>query len=523
MGAFEDFVIAELPLRQVLFSFTGDPSTGDGKAASPGTYIWDENNIRWEKVGTGATDWQKVGSVHGQSVYATVTANSAAWYSTASTFSATSASWDSVYTKVNAQSGLYWDGTYTTVKAQSGLYWDGTYSTVKAQSGLYWSGTYSTVKAQSGLYWSGTYSTVKAQSGLYWSGTYSTVKTNSAVWSAPSDRLVPDTITASHNLTAGMAVRLNEDGTYETAVARSIPFNLKTDVLSAEVLGIVQSSNATYGGGKWSGTEFDIVYGGVCNIPNHNIGAQGTTVFLAASSRSSNILVDYVPGTPNLTSAAPCFDYDISKPVGTVLDSNNILVQTYRGQKIFPMPNDEDDWSSAYETMNSLSGLWGGGELGNRAFATLSGLSAGWQSTANTFSGASGGWDSAYTTAKSNSATLFTVSGNWNTAYSDRHKWDGGATDLVVATGRTSLGLGTIATQDADSVDIDGGTVDATTIGTGTPAAGEFTTLKITSPAAVPATADATGTKGDIRYDNNYVYICVATNTWKRAALVTWT
>ena len=122
------------------------------------------------------------------------------------------------------------------------------------------------------------------------------------------------------------------------------------------------------------------------------------------------------------------------------------------------MPNDEDDWSSAYETMNSLSGLWGGGELGNRAFATLSGLSAGWQSTANTFSGASGGWDSAYTTAKSNSATLFTVSGNWNTAYSDRHKWDGGATDLVVATGRTSLGLGTIATQDADSVDIDGGT-----------------------------------------------------------------
>ena len=30
---------------------------------------------------------------------------------------------------------------------------------------------------------------------------------------------------------------------------------------------------------------------------------------------------------------------------------------------------------------------------------------------------------------------------NWNTAFSDRNKWDGGATGLVAATGRTSLGL----------------------------------------------------------------------------------
>ena len=37
-----------------------------------------------------------------------------------------------------------------------------------------------------------------------------------------------------------------------------------------------------------------------------------------------------------------------------------------------------------------------------------------------------------------------------------------------------------------------------------------------------PASASATGTAGDIRYDSNYVYICVATDTWKRAALATW-
>jgi hypothetical protein len=37
----------------------------------------------------------------------------------------------------------------------------------------------------------------------------------------------------------------------------------------------------------------------------------------------------------------------------------------------------------------------------------------------------------------------------WDTAYTDRNKWDGGATGLTAATGRTSLGLGTAATTDA--------------------------------------------------------------------------
>jgi len=39
---------------------------------------------------------------------------------------------------------------------------------------------------------------------------------------------------------------------------------------------------------------------------------------------------------------------------------------------------------------------------------------------------------------------------------------------------------------------------------------------------AAPASATATGTAGEVRYDSGYVYICVATNTWKRAALATW-
>jgi hypothetical protein len=37
-----------------------------------------------------------------------------------------------------------------------------------------------------------------------------------------------------------------------------------------------------------------------------------------------------------------------------------------------------------------------------------------------------------------------------------------------------------------------------------------------------PASAGATGTTGDIAWDSGYVYVCVATDTWKRASIATW-
>lgn len=39
---------------------------------------------------------------------------------------------------------------------------------------------------------------------------------------------------------------------------------------------------------------------------------------------------------------------------------------------------------------------------------------------------------------------------------------------------------------------------------------------------SVPDTATSTGTAGDMAYSSTYVYICTATNTWRRAALSSW-
>ena len=40
--------------------------------------------------------------------------------------------------------------------------------------------------------------------------------------------------------------------------------------------------------------------------------------------------------------------------------------------------------------------------------------------------------------------------------------------------------------------------------------------------AAAPASASATGTAGQIAYDADYLYVCTATDTWRRVAHSTW-
>ena len=46
--------------------------------------------------------------------------------------------------------------------------------------------------------------------------------------------------------------------------------------------------------------------------------------------------------------------------------------------------------------------------------------------------------------------------------------------------------------------------------------------LGITGP-TTPPSAGAVGVAGAVVWDSDYVYICIATNTWKRVALATWT
>ena len=68
---------------------------------------------------------------------------------------------------------------------------------------------------------------------------------------------------------------------------------------------------------------------------------------------------------------------------------------------------------------------------------------------------------------------------------------------------------------------------DGTNIGASTPGAGTFNALATTGDniridtSQTPSSSSASGTKGEIAYDTSYIYVCVATNTWKRVALST--
>lgn len=45
---------------------------------------------------------------------------------------------------------------------------------------------------------------------------------------------------------------------------------------------------------------------------------------------------------------------------------------------------------------------------------------------------------------------------------------------------------------------------------------------KLNTWVSPPSTASSTGTAGQIARDASYIYVCVATNTWCRAAIATW-
>ena len=105
-----------------------------------------------------------------------------------------------------------------------------------------------------------------------------------------------------------------------------------------------------------------------------------------------------------------------------------------------------------------------------------------------------------------------------------------GAVGWADITGKPAV-IGAGATQTAARTAIGAGTSSLALGATSTTAkAGDYqpTWAQVTSKpavatvAAVPASAAATGTAGQIAYDAQFLYVCIAANTWVRAALDTW-
>jgi hypothetical protein len=70
MSQFEDFIRDELPLRQVVIKAAGAPTSGNGVIAAIGTYYLDTDDgfRRYEKYGSGNTDWREAVTSSGEGV-----------------------------------------------------------------------------------------------------------------------------------------------------------------------------------------------------------------------------------------------------------------------------------------------------------------------------------------------------------------------------------------------------------------------------------------------------------------------
>lgn len=85
---------------------------------------------------------------------------------------------------------------------------------------------------------------------------------------------------------------------------------------------------------------------------------------------------------------------------------------------------------------------------------------------------------------------------------------------VVIGTTATPISLKSLTTA---------GVVLSTSAGLiSTSTAPSFSQLKLSALNTAPSSASDTGTLGEIRIDANYIYICTATNTWKRVAIATW-
>jgi hypothetical protein len=46
--------------------------------------------------------------------------------------------------------------------------------------------------------------------------------------------------------------------------------------------------------------------------------------------------------------------------------------------------------------------------------------------------------------------------------------------------------------------------------------------IRLSDLNTAPASSSDTGTKGEIRFTSDFVYVCTATDTWVRSPLVSW-
>ena len=200
--------------------------------------------------------------------------------------SANSADWENVVTTVNTDSAD-WQSGAATMSANSAD-WENNSTRVLAESGD-WENTWTRVNANSATWEIG--------------GTCNThVNTYSGTWMYPhSARRLAYLVTGTNSFSVGDVLRKGTAANYHKAMANA--------AASADVVGVVAYA---------SSSDFIFVHSGEVTLTSHGYDI-GSTVFLSDGTAGS------------LSAVEPSNNETVSKPIGTVIDANTVLVQPTRG------------------------------------------------------------------------------------------------------------------------------------------------------------------------------------------------
>ena len=258
-----------------------------------------------------------------------------------------------------------------------------------------------------------------------------------------------------------------------------------------------------------------------------SLGVQSLTTVGTSGAATLNAGVLNIP-TPSVSSSP--FTFNTSATTGIESSSNTASGDFSTAMGYLTTASDFGSTAMGAETTASGNSSTAMGynttasDFGSTAMGYETTASGG-QSTAmgyeTTASGSNSTAMGGSTTASGSQSTSMgggtTASGYASTAIGQYNVLNSGntATSFNLTNTAFSIGKGTSAgaRSDAFSVLFNGNTTVAGSI--------TSASLNIAALNAAPASATATGTIGEIKFTADHIYVCVATNTWKRVAIIT--
>ena len=244
-----------------------------------------------------------------------------------------------------------------------------------------------------------------------------------------------------------------------------------------------------------------------------SLGVQSLTTVGTSGAATLNAGVLNIP-TPSVSSSP--FTFNTSATTGIESSSNTASGDFSTAMGYLTTASDFGSTAMGAETTASgiYSTAMGGGTTASGGQSTAMGYETTASGSNSTAMGGS-------TTASGSQSTSMgggtTASGYASTAIGQYNVLNSGntATSFNLTNTAFSIGKGTSAgaRSDAFSVLFNGNTTVAGSI--------TSASLNIAALNAAPASATATGTIGEIKFTADHIYVCVATNTWKRVAIIT--